>query len=103
MLLLFRAQLSRLYAEWEGYLRGSLSLKEIDDLQSIVREEASFDRCKLALKQLSFLLARKSRRGVVVLIDEYEGPVSCASEHGYFPQVRPCYPYTSFCGLIITM
>jgi hypothetical protein len=88
MLLRFRQQLSSLFTYWEEYLRASLSQQEMVDYQSIIRKDASVDLCASALHQLSHLLARKSRRGVVVLMDEYEGPVSCAAEFGFFAQVR---------------
>jgi hypothetical protein len=92
----FREQVSEVYASWEKYLQGSLSELETSYYKTIMHEEASFDRCQGALTKLSCMLARRSERGVVVLIDEYEGPIISASEHGYFSQVCLYYPYQSF-------
>ena len=85
---MFQQRLSILYREWKPYLKASLCASELHDYQSVIHQEASPKDCKFALLELSRLLAHKSGRGVIVLIDKYEMPVSCASEFGYFPQVR---------------
>jgi hypothetical protein len=96
MLLLFREQISILYADWQEYLHESLSQRELDSYKSTIRKKAPSDICKLALRRLPSLPARRSGRGVVVFIDEYEGPINCASECGYFTQVRPYCLYRAF-------
>jgi hypothetical protein len=44
------------------------------------------------LKRLSVFLARKSERGAMIFIDEYEAPNNRAYELDFFDQVRPSYP-----------
>jgi hypothetical protein len=78
MLFRFRQGVSHIYREWYQYLRDSLESDEDAYFVSIIRNTASLEDIKFmdSLKTLSRFLARKSRRKVIVLIDEYDAPIS---------------------------
>jgi hypothetical protein len=100
MLLEFQTVLSSLYKHWKDYLRSRLSGTEMDRYQAIIDMKASPRECKRALHELSQLLAKQSGRGVVVLVDEYDVPIACASEHGYFAEVCPGNNFKHSCSLM---
>ena|ERR1700733_1622261 len=92
MLSSFRLFVSDLYEEWEDCLVQSLKLPEKTYFESIRNKTATGANLQQSLYQLSLLVAKKFRRGVIVLIDEYEAPNNRAYEHGYFNEVRSLYP-----------
>lgn len=92
MLASFRTMVSFLYQDWREYLWDSLSEPNQKAFQSLENEEASDTTLKGSLKLLSQLLAKKSGRQVIVLIDEYEAPNNRAYEFDFFKQVRPLQP-----------
>jgi len=69
----------------------SLSPAERTYFESIYLMTATEDDFARSLKTLCSFLARKFGRKVIVLIDEYEAPIICAFEHGYFDKVRSLY------------
>ena len=72
---------SNLYNEWYGYLESSLDTEEAAFFGSIRRNNTnSMEHWRTCLKRLSIFLARRSGRGVMVFIDEYETPVIQASD-----------------------
>ncbi|KAH9960947.1 hypothetical protein BC827DRAFT_1206471, partial [Russula dissimulans] len=90
MLEAFQEQVSELYRDWETYfkLHGGLDEIEHGHYQSIIHRKASFHEYALALMKLSKLLTQKSGRKVIVLIDEYETPISSAFEFGYLEKAE---------------
>jgi hypothetical protein len=88
----FREMVSHLYEESYEYLEDSLKPGEKSFFESIRLNIAPVERWRISLQQLSYFLARKSGRGVMVFIDEYEAPNNCAYELGCVDQVRPLYP-----------
>ena len=92
MLESFREMVSDLYKESYGYLEHSLKPEEKAFFQSIRLNTAPVERWRISLQRLSYFLARKSGRGTMVFIDEYEAPNNRAYELGFFAKVRPSYP-----------
>ena len=92
MLSNFRDLVSDLYAEWEDCLTQSLKPPERTYFESIRNRTATEDDLTSSLYDLSCFLAKKFRRGVIVLIDKYEAPNNRAYDHGYFDEVRSLYP-----------
>ena len=88
----FSVMVSELYKEWYEYLGKSLNPGEKEFFESIRFNTAPQENWKESLRRLSYFLARKSGRGVMVFIDEYEAPINCSYELGFFPKVRPLYP-----------
>src|SRR5712671_6713369 len=88
MLKAFQDQVSIVYQNWESYLREDLNQAEFNRYKSIMSGDAPPHLYPSALRELSRLLARKSKKNVIVLIDEYEAPVSAAAQFGYFEKVR---------------
>jgi hypothetical protein len=88
----FRVMVSVLYKESYEYLWESLDLEEKEFYESIRFNRAPAEHWGDSLQRLSYFLAQKSGRGVMVFIDEYEVPINCAYENGYFDKVRPLYP-----------
>jgi len=84
---------SVLYKESYEYLGQSLDPDEKQFYESIRFNTAPAEHWGDSLQRLSYFLARKSGRKAMVFIDEYEAPINCAYEHGYFDKVRPSYPY----------
>jgi hypothetical protein len=91
MLLSFRGMVSGLYKEWHLYLEHSLDPEEKAFFESVRLNTAPEEHWRTSLKRLSFFLARKSGRKVMVFIDEYEAPINDAYEGSFFDQVRPSY------------
>ena len=91
MLLAFKVMISNLYLEWNDCLMESLDPEETTYLESICLMTATEEVLMMSLHKLSFFLHRKFGRKVIVLIDEYESPIMCAYEYGYFDKVRPLY------------
>jgi hypothetical protein len=83
---------SALYKEWYQYFEHSLDPEEEAFFESIRLNTASVEHWMHSLEQLSRFLARKSGRGAMVFIDEYEAPNNRAYELGFFAKVRPSYP-----------
>ena len=88
----FRVMVSVLYKESYEYLGQSLDMEEKEFYESMRFNRAPAELWGDSLQRLSYFLARKSGRGVLVFIDEYEAPDNRAYELGYFDQVRPSYP-----------
>jgi hypothetical protein len=88
----FRRMVSDLYKEWYQYLEHILDLEEKAFFESIRLNTASVGDWRDSLKRLSVFLARKSERGAMIFIDEYEAPNNRAYELDFFDQVRPSYP-----------
>jgi hypothetical protein len=92
MLSRFKGLVSALYARWQDCLMQSLELPERTYFESIRNKTATEGDLMRSLYKLSYFLAKKFRREVIVLIDEYEAPINCAYDHGYFDEVRSLYP-----------
>jgi hypothetical protein len=93
MLSKFRDFVSALYAKWQDCLTESLRPWHRKYFESILDKTATLSDLKRSLYKLSYFLAEKFGRKVIVLIDGYEGPTNRANDHGYFDDVR--YPYLS--------
>ena len=85
----FRVMVSVLYEESYEYLEYFLKPGEKAVFESIRLNIAPVEHWGDSLQRLSYFLARKSGRGVMVFIDEYEAPMNCAYENDYFDKVRP--------------
>jgi hypothetical protein len=83
---------SVLYKESYEYLGQSLDLEEKEFYESIRFNKAPAELWGDSLQRLSYFLARKSGRGAMVFIDEYEAPINRAYELGFFAKVCPLYP-----------
>ena len=70
----------------------SLKFPERTYFESIRNRTATEADLAQSLYKLSRLIAKKFRREVIVLIDEYEAPNNRAYDHGYFDKVRSLYP-----------
>jgi hypothetical protein len=79
---------SGLYEESYEYLGQSLNPGEKEFFESIRLNTAPVERWRNSLKRLSYFLARKSGRGAMVFIDEYEAPNNRAYEHGFLAQAN---------------
>jgi hypothetical protein len=88
----FTVMVSVLYEESYEYLEYSLNPGEKVFFESIRLNIAPVEHWEDSLQRLSYFLARKAGRGVMVFIDEYEAPINCAYENDYFDKVRPSYP-----------
>ena len=77
----FRTLVSNLYREWQEYLWDSLTPQSRTAFLSILSKTAPVDNWTNSLAELSHLLAKKSGRKVIVLIDDYDPP-------SFFHQVR---------------
>jgi hypothetical protein len=88
----FRMMVSALYTESYEYLGQSLDQEEKEFFESIRFNKAPVEHWGTSLQRLSYFLAQKSGRGVMVFIDEYEAPINRAFELGCFVKVRPLYP-----------
>jgi hypothetical protein len=82
---------SDLYEGSYEYLGDSLNAGEKAFFESIRLNAAPVEHWRNSLKRLSYFLARKSERRVMVFIDEYEAPNNRAYELGFFAKVRPSY------------
>jgi hypothetical protein len=69
----------------------SLNLAERTYFESICLKTATEVNLTRSLYKLSYFLRREFGRKVIVLIDEYEAPIICAYEYGYFDKVRSLY------------
>ena len=87
----FRVMVSDLYEESYEYLGQSLNPGEKEFFESIRLNTAS-EGWMNSLKRLSTFLARKSGRGAMVFIDEYEAPNNLAYEHGFLDEVHLSFP-----------
>ena len=74
------------------YLWQSLDPEEKEFYESICFNSAPVEHWWDTLERLSYFLAWKSGRGVMVFIHEYEAPYHYASDCGFFEKVRPSYP-----------
>ena len=95
MLSRFKSLVSNLYSEWEDCLMHSLVPRQRRYFESILDKTAMEVDLQESLYNLSYLLTKKFRQKVIVLIDEYEAPNNCAYEHGYFNDVRSLHPSLS--------
>jgi len=84
--------ISVLYTESYEYLGQSLDPEEMEFFESIRFNKAPVEHWGNSLQQLSYFLAQKSGRGIMVFIDEYEAPIYRAYELGCFVKVCPLYP-----------
>src|ERR1700674_3819603 len=78
----FKRMVSNLYKEWYQYLEHILDPEEKAFFESIRLNTASEGDWRDGLQRLSVFLARKSERGAMVFIDEYEVPNNRAYDHG---------------------
>ena len=84
----FKDCVSDLYMEWKGRLMQSLDLHEKTYFESICGKTGTEDDTMMSLYILSDFIAWKYGQPVIVLIDEYEAPIICAFDHGYFEKVH---------------
>jgi hypothetical protein len=69
-------------------------------LCDILNQKLDDSKWPTVLFRLTRLLHTLHKKGVVILVDEYDTPTSHAVQHGYFPEVCPCSLwalYTSSC------
>jgi hypothetical protein len=91
MLSTFKDLVFELYQEWRDRLMQSLNPAERTYFESIYLMTATEGDFAMSLKRLCSFLAKKFGRKVMILIDEYEAPINCAFERGYFHKVRSLY------------
>lgn len=84
----FKDLASNLYREWEDCLMQSLGPEDKTYYESICLETATEAKLKRSSYGLSYFLARKFGRKVIVLIDEYEVPNNRAFKRGYFDKAN---------------
>jgi hypothetical protein len=77
----------------EYLLRGGLhkNLQDIHQtfLNDVLREKLDDSKWAKVLYKLTKLLHTLYGREVIVLIDDYDSPLSHAAPHGYFSEVHP--------------
>jgi len=95
----FKTLVSHLYLEWTEYLWDFLTPEDRYFFRSILHVTASENDWQHSLNKLTFLLAQKSKRRVIIFIDEYEAPSNCAYECDFFKKVCPSYPFWLQLGL----
>jgi len=88
----FKSIVSCLYKDWQECLWDSLDAHDQKTIQSLIDKEASNVTLRTSLTLLSEFLNKKSRRKVIVLIDEYEAPYNRAYGFNFFKEVCPLYP-----------
>ena len=88
MLSKFEDLVSVLYKAWRDCLMQSLDAEERTYYNSISLKTATEDKLARSLYRLSYFLRQKFGQKVIVLIDEYEAPINCAFDHGYYGKVR---------------
>jgi hypothetical protein len=84
----FKELVAQLYKKWKDCLMESLESDDRTYFESIRTKTATKAELTWSLFKLSSFLARKFSRNVILLIDEYEAPINCAFECGYFHKVR---------------
>lgn len=60
---------------------------EKEEYQRILLKEANIAEMELAIKKLSTYLYRKYKEKVILLIDEYDVPIQCGFEHGFYKEI----------------
>jgi hypothetical protein len=93
MLSSFRRRVSLLYEEWRQSLRGSLDSNENAFFEAICLETASEGQLEDSLYLLSIFLTRRFEKEVIVLVDDYDAPITFAFKNDFFEQVGPSYPF----------
>jgi ABC-type uncharacterized transport system permease subunit len=76
--------------------RGELGNSEQMFLNNVLQKTLDDSEWPVALFRLTTLLNTLSKRLVVVLIDEYDTPISYAVQHGYLDEV--CKSPRTWCG-----
>ncbi|RUO97146.1 AAA-ATPase-like domain-containing protein [Jimgerdemannia flammicorona] len=79
---LMRTTISQIYNE-HTYLREHLNINEKAKFDRIVNEDSS-QSFEFALRELMVFLARYHQQKCIVLIDEYDAPISSAYHNGYY-------------------
>lgn len=60
---------------------------EKEEYQRILLKEANIAEMESAIKKLSTYLYRKYKEKVILLIDEYDVPIQCGFEHGFYKEI----------------
>ncbi|CAI2163056.1 11380_t:CDS:2 [Funneliformis geosporum] len=83
MIINLRTLVADLYGEYR-YIIDTLYPDEKNNYQRILAEDQTYPSLAFALKQLSKYLQRYHKKQCIVLIDEYDSPMECAYNKGYF-------------------
>lgn len=81
--------------------RHELGLNSQKFLNGVLRKELDDSEWPTALFQLTRVLRTLHNKRVMVLVDEYDTPISYAVQHGYFPEVRPIHESKTMYVLIL--
>jgi hypothetical protein len=75
----------------DGYFSGSHELGEAYQtfLRNLLERRLAKEQFPRALYNLTKIVGKLTKRRPIVLIDEYDTPISYAVQHGYFPEVYP--------------
>jgi hypothetical protein len=91
MLVRFRRRVCLLYEEWHLSLQGFLNSNDDAFFEAIRLNTAPVDDFEDSLYLLSVFLARRFGKKVIVLMDEYDAPITFAYKYDFFSQVRPSH------------
>jgi hypothetical protein len=77
--------------ERNGYFVGSQELGQDQKtfLRDVQQRQLRIAQLPMALYNLTTVTAALTKRGIIVLIDEYDTPTSYAFQQGYYPDVCP--------------
>ncbi|RHZ62760.1 hypothetical protein Glove_335g63 [Diversispora epigaea] len=79
----FKIFISKIYGEY-CYLINNLYPEEQEEYQQILDKTCNISDLEFALKKLSKYLRQHFKQGCIVLIDEYDSPIECAYNKGYY-------------------
>ena len=83
-----RSRMKKLYSDIVPRLdRNKLGIAERDILEDILSDNASLRSLRASLEAMSNILSAQYEKPVIILIDEYDAPVSKAAENGYYDEM----------------
>ena len=83
----FQALIAKLYKSFKLCLYESLDRADLKKYDQFLEEEVSVSKLKSSISNLMRLLADKTGKQVILLIDEYDTPIINAYQEGYYKEM----------------